>query len=137
MARLYLRPVSNASQFSDLADYANNPPFTAPDGFEWMEGEPPESATAYLKLDPLQQLEQIITLGQQEMASNPLPSDIQKQIFDLELFVQNYYRRGAMALIQDSIQGFVIDDTRTDVTADQRNLVATLKNQMLGVFNGL
>lgn len=42
--RLYLRPTGDTTQYSDLADYLENPPFAAPSGFEWVEGEPPETA---------------------------------------------------------------------------------------------
>jgi hypothetical protein len=55
----------------------------------------------------------------------------------LEIFIQNYYRRGAMNLIVESVQGFAISVNRTDITEAQRGIVTQLKNQMLGVFNAL
>ena len=137
MIQLYLRPIGDTSQFSNWANYASNPPYEAPNGFEWVEGEPPENATPYVQLSALDQLEQLITQGQQAMSVDPLPIDIQKQIFDLEVFIQNYYRRGAISLMQDSIQNFGIAADRTDVTSDQRTQVDQLKNQMLEVLNGL
>ena len=137
MIQLYLRPIGDETQFFNWASYADNPPFTAPAGFEWVEGNPPENATHYVQLNVLDRLEQLITLGQQAMSADPLPTDLQKQIFDLEVFIRNYYQRGATNLIQDSIQNFILASDRTDVTVDQRNQVEQLKSQMLEVVNGL
>lgn len=46
---LYLRPINDATQFSDHADYPSDLPFTAPAGMEWMPGAPPLGARAYEK----------------------------------------------------------------------------------------
>ena len=106
-------------------------------GFVWVQGEPPLGAKSYVVLDPLAQVEQGITQGQALMSADPLPLDLQKQIFDLELFIQNYYKRGAIGLILESIQGFEIPAERTDVSTEQRAIIAQLKAQMLAVFNAL
>jgi|GEM_PF-4478140 len=82
----------------------------------------------------LQQLEDLISQGQIAMAEAPLPADLQKKIFDLEVFVQNYYKRGAIPLIVDSINEFTIPPERTDVTSGQREQVEALKTQMLAAF---
>jgi hypothetical protein len=87
--------------------------------------------------NPMDQLEAIITQGQVAMSETPLPDDIQKEIFDLEVFVQNYYRRGAIQLILSAIGSFSIAEDRTDVTEEQRTLIDLLKAQMLEVFDGL
>jgi len=86
---------------------------------------------------PMAQLEAIITQTQLAMTDTPLPDDIQKQIFDLEVFVQNYYRRGAYDLITETINGFVIPDDDARVSQDQRAGVNAAKALMLAVFNGL
>jgi hypothetical protein len=135
--RAFMQFIQDPNQYLNAGDYADTAPVTLPEGFCWVEGEPPETAVPYFKPDPLGQVEQLITQGQQLMSANPLPIDIQKQIFDLEIFIQNYYRRGAMNLIVESVQGFAISVNRTDITEAQRGIVTQLKNQMLGVFNAL
>lgn len=135
--RAYMSFIQDPNQYLNAGDYAEADQVALPIGFEWVEGNPPELAKPYLPLNPLDQLEQLISQGQQGMVSNPLPADIQKQIFDMEVFIQNYYHRGAVSLIVTSIQGFVIPDDRTDVTTEQRNIVFQLKTQMLEVFNAL
>ena len=46
--KLYLRQVSDPLTFRDWADYpgadVNTPPFAAPSGWEWAEGNLPEGA---------------------------------------------------------------------------------------------
>jgi hypothetical protein len=88
-------------------------------------------------VNPMEQLEAIITQGQIAMTDAPLPDDIQKEIYNLEVFVQNYYRRGAIPLILSAIENFSIAAERTDVTENQRTLVSALKVQMLEVFDDL
>ena len=85
-------------------------------------------------LSKLEQLELLITQGQEALSADPLPADILKQIYDLEVFIQNYYRRNAFGLITDTINEFVIDSARTDVSDSQRTLVDQLKAAMLQVF---
>lgn len=55
--RLYLRPINDATQFSDAGDYPSNPPFAAPDGYEWQEGRPPMAAAPGEKLSLNQAME--------------------------------------------------------------------------------
>lgn len=88
------------------------------------------------KVNKLDQLEELISQGQIAMTEAPLPEAIQKQIFDLEVFIQNYYRRGAISLIVDSINSFAIPNGYPGVTDGQRGQVAYLKGQMLEVFSG-
>lgn len=84
----------------------------------------------------LDALEEIISQGQIAMSEAPLPDDLQKKIFDLEVFVRNYYQRKAYSLIRSVIADFTIPAERTDVTQGQRIQVEALKTQMLGAFNG-
>lgn len=52
---MYLRLMnSDPEQFTDSARYgsssnAENPPFPAPEGFEWVEGTPPQDALPYVE----------------------------------------------------------------------------------------
>jgi len=85
----------------------------------------------------LDTIEGIITQGQNAMAEAPLPEAIQKQIFDLEVFVQNYVKRKAYQLAVDTINGFVIPDGTPGVTDGQRVQVDTLKGLLLAVFNAV
>ncbi len=135
--RAFMQSVSHPDQFLNAGDYADIDQVTLPAGFVWVEGEPPVGTKPYIALDPLTLVEQGITQGQALMSANPLPLDLQKQIFDLELFIQNYYKRGAIGLILESLQGFVIPDDRIDVSSEQRAIIAQLKAQMLAVFNAL
>jgi len=84
---------------------------------------------------PLDQLEALITQGQIAMEEAPLPKELRKQIFDLEILVQNYYKRGDTDLILDAIASFEIPDGYPGVTQGQRAQVEALKTQMLAVFN--
>ena len=99
-----------------------------------MEGETFNAPLAESP-DPLDYLEQLISQGQAAMVGDPLPLDIQKQIYDLEPFIRNYYKRKATTLIVEAINAFDIPLDRVDVTEGQRTLVAGLKTAMLGVFN--
>lgn len=85
-------------------------------------------------LSKLEKLEALISQGQLAMEELPLPLDLQKEIFDLEVFINNYYRRGAVLLIKAAIESFVIPPERTDVTGGQRAQVEGLKAEMLAVF---
>ena len=103
---------------------------------EFLPDDDPELIASMTPVpSPLDQLEALITQGQLAMEEAPLPADIQRQIFDLEVFVQNYYRRGAINLVQSAIEEFSIASDRTDVTEEQRAQVENLKSLMLGVFN--
>lgn len=86
------------------------------------------------KLNKLEALEAIISQGQNAMAEAPLPLLIQKQIFDLEVFAQKYYQRGAVQLIVDAINAFAIPDGYPNVTDGQRVQVGQLKGAMLQLF---
>jgi len=44
MAKYYLRPIGDETQFSDAADYLEKPEDR--EGFEWVVGEPPKEAKA-------------------------------------------------------------------------------------------
>jgi hypothetical protein len=52
--KLYLQSQLNPLLYTDAADYLINPPFQAPEGFEWREGVPGEDS------EP----EQSLTLGE-------------------------------------------------------------------------
>jgi hypothetical protein len=47
MMQMYLW---NGNQYSDFADYPDNPPFAAPAGWQWVEGKLPENAKFYTPL---------------------------------------------------------------------------------------
>lgn len=47
MTLMYLRPVGDAAHYTDLANYSVDEPFTAPTGFEWVEGSPPDDAVVF------------------------------------------------------------------------------------------
>jgi len=131
----YMRLIEDPTQYLNAGDYADFNLIPLLDGFEWAQGEPPEGSKPYVQLSPLEQLEAIITQGQIAMEEAPLPLDIQKEIYDLEVFISNYYRRGASALIVAGIESFIIPAERTDVTEGQRAQVEALKTKMLAVFN--
>jgi hypothetical protein len=135
--RAYMRLIQDATQYLNAGDYADTEQVALPVGFEWAEGVPPDTSKPYIPFNPLKLLEQLISQGQQAMLANPLPTDLQKQIFDMEVFIQNYYQRGAFGLIVSSIQAFVIPADRTDVTPAHRAIVSRLKAQMLEAFHAL
>lgn len=90
-------------------------------------------------LSPLEQLQKLITVGQSQMNGegenpDPLPADIQDQIWDLEALAKNRYERGGNDAIVRLINGFVIDPNRQDVTPEQLAAVDALKTQMLSIF---
>jgi len=105
------------------------------EGQEFIEADDPEFLE-FLNppVDRLSVLESLIKQGQAAMAADPLPLDIQKEIYDLKVFIDNYYRWNATTLIVAGIQSFVIPPERQDVTSEQRAQVEALKAQMLGVF---
>lgn len=79
---------------------------------------------------------QIISQGQLAMAGDPLPVDLQKQVYDLEVFVANYLRRNAKTLALAVIDAFVIPEEREDVDENQRQLVENLKAELMAVISG-
>lgn len=134
--KAYMQLIADPTKYLNAGDYEDFNSMPVPSGFQWVHGDPPDGALPYVQLSPLDQLEEIITQGQNAMAEAPLPDDLQKEIFDLEVFVQNYYRRNAINLIRASIESFTIPPERTDVTDGQRTQVDALKAQMLAVFGG-
>jgi len=105
------------------------------DGQEFIAPDDPEFLV-FLNppADRLDVLEALIKQGQAAMASAPLPLDIQKEIYDLKVFIDNYYRWNAITLIVAAIESFAIPQERQDVTNEQRAQVEALKTQMLAVF---
>jgi len=45
---LYRRSVENPNRFTDYGDYPDTPPFEAGNGWEWVEGHPPDTASPYV-----------------------------------------------------------------------------------------
>lgn len=45
--RMHQRKLDDHAVIKDLAEYADNPPFPASEGFEWVQGEPVENHTLY------------------------------------------------------------------------------------------
>lgn len=133
--KAYMQNIDDPTKFLNAGDFDNFNLIPLRSGFRWIEGEPPSDSEPYVQLDPLEAIEEIITQGQNAMAEAPLPKEIQKQIYDLEPFIQNYYRRGATQLILDAINGFSIPEDYPNVTDGQRAQVDALKAQMLAVFN--
>jgi hypothetical protein len=142
MEKFYLNP--DSTYWGSVVD-GNEPPFdgavevaSPPDtnaaqvwnGTSWNAYVPPAP-------DPLDALEALITQGQIAMSEAPLPNALQKEIFNLEVFIRNYYQRGAISLVIEAIEGFVIPDGYPGVTQGQRTQVEGLKTQMLEVFGAL
>lgn len=48
MAEMYLRPIGSTDQYSDHSDW-NELPFQR-EGFEWVDGAPPEGASIYVRV---------------------------------------------------------------------------------------
>jgi hypothetical protein len=88
-------------------------------------------------VDVLGEITNLITQGQTDLASDPLPADIFLNVCQLEATLQICAKREAWASVRLAVQSFVIPDTRIDVKDNQRALVATLKTQMLVILNGL
>jgi hypothetical protein len=130
----HLRNIAEPTKYRDKADYLDEIPFPAHDGFEWVDGEPGEGSTQWEQIDPVKALSDLVTQGQQAMINNPLPLDIQEQIFDLEPLVANCIRRNAYQIAKNKINAFTIAEDRNDVTAEQRTLVESLKSQMLALI---
>ena len=59
MTKRYLRPIGDDTQYSDAADYPTMPPVR--DGFEWVEGTPPENAIPYRVPTLAQQLDALFS----------------------------------------------------------------------------
>lgn len=120
--RLYLRLISDPHQYRDAAEYATNPPFVAPDGFEWVEGTPPEGATVHVEpslYDKVKAAFGALTLEQQTKYED----EILKAAFFLreenyQMVAVNILRAEAkLALPEDAAVKAIIDTAKTELEA--------------------
>ena len=138
--KMYLQHMSTGN-FRDAGDYTEQP-FAAPVGFQWVVGEPPDGAKKYRPPTLMEVLNNIIEQGQASLKGDPLPSDIERQIYKTQDALQGLYKRGKLNLIKDEINDFAINPARVgnkgqqgkDVTPEQAALVNQLKQAMLAYF---
>ncbi len=72
MPKMYLRPVGDSSRYSDAAEY-DAPPFER-EGFEWVEGDPPQEAVVHRQKTLLEELTDIF---------NAQPLEVQVAFYNL------------------------------------------------------
>ena len=81
-------------------------------------------------------LDELIASGELQMANNPLPDDVQEQIYDLRTLVLTYPAH-KKNLILRKVNAFALptEGERPEITAQQRAIVANLKSSMLQLLN--
>ena len=124
----------NGSQYRDFADYPSNPPFLAPDGWAWTEGDLPDGAQPYIELSLIQKIQHIITEGQAALTTNPLPIDVQQKILQLLSFLKTYFENNAFDVMKAEIQDFAVTSGRSDMTTTQYTTVSEFHQALLALF---
>lgn len=121
--------IFSATGFSDLTNH-----HLLSEGFEIVNGPPPNDSIAFIE-NLFEQLKNILTSGQEQLNSDPLPDDIQDQIWDLETLAQTRFDRGGLPSVVRLINDFEIQQNRQDVSQQQRTIVNDVKAQMLALLN--
>ena len=84
---MYLSAIDNPLVYQSYGDYVQSPPYTAPTGFQWVEGNLPENAVAYMEASLIQQLSNMFSELPIELKAKfaPLKAAIKQEIQE-----QNY-----------------------------------------------
>ncbi len=121
MFPLYLRPTGDVTKFSDGGVYEQSSPFAAPDGFEWVEGEPPVDAIAYIQPSLLSQLEAIFQ--SQSLA-------LQIAFAGVQSLTRDYAEKQDWATVKSIIGG-------VPIPAELAASADPVKQQLLAVLNAV
>ena len=112
MSRYYLRPIGDETQYSDAGDYPARPPNRP--GFEWIQGNPPPTASRLVK-NPLPQ-----KLAEE---FDKLPDEVQARFYPLKAAVKLAIEEGKRTIAKEIIQG-------TAVPAE----LQSVKDKLLSMF---
>lgn len=130
----YLKCIAKPTQYKNFGQYSTIEQLQDEEGFEKVTGPLPDNMIPYRILNPLEQVDDIITSGINQFANNPLPQDLEAYIFQLSVFVKQYYQYNRINLIRNTIENFNISDDRDDVTLEQKEKISFIKAQLLELF---